>query len=59
MSAEWPLVKAGQKGPRVKALQRPFRAHTCSLVDEERGSYVRSAAVIIQRCPSGSATVAA
>ena len=22
MSAEWPLVKAGQKGPRVKALQR-------------------------------------
>ena len=22
MSAEWPLVKAGQKGPRVKALRR-------------------------------------
>ena len=22
MSADWPLVKAGQKGPRVKALQR-------------------------------------
>jgi len=22
MSAEWPLVKAGRKGPRVKALQR-------------------------------------
>ena len=27
MSADWPLVKAGQKGPRVKALQQRLLLH--------------------------------